>query len=410
MDLRGWDPGDQRVTRDNQRADLHHYEGSWRGSKQTGVSTRRDRVDLGGNLRINGNIWRARSLESSQLIGSARSVEGNPKRLKISGPNFDNTGLIQGYAKALIGRCMNPDEQNVKALVVTLPKIWKLIGTDLGLGKFQFDFEEEEDNDEVLRMQLFHLDYWMLSLVRWQSRKERPYPSEIIFWVKVLGFPLEFWAAPIFERIGEAFGEWLEVDLDHGRIKVKVDGYKALCFETSVDFRGGEFLDREEALIFLRYEKRRFNTSLCRISVSFYLKFMDWNKDGLVGFYICCVVVLLRRNFMWTSGGILILVLNKVGLCALMRLSFYSSETFYGDTVVLVRGLRTYFNNTGVTGSLVVSFPGFLLWAMENCSSLRNYNKGLWKYGKKELNYIGHVCGFMASWIRQRRFSYNHYI
>ncbi|CAF1742026.1 unnamed protein product [Brassica napus] len=72
MDLRGWDPGDQRVTRDNQRADLHHYEGSWRGSKQTGVSTRRDRVDLGGNLRINGNIWRARSLESVKASGSLR--------------------------------------------------------------------------------------------------------------------------------------------------------------------------------------------------------------------------------------------------------------------------------------------------------------------------------------------------
>ena len=135
-------------------------------------------------------------------------MEGNPKRLKISGPHFDNTGLIQGYAKTLIGRCMNPDEQDVKALVVTLPKIWKLIGTDLGLGKFQFDFEEEEDIDEVLRMQLFHLDYWMLSLVRWQSRKERPYPPEIILWVKVMGFPLEFWAAPTFERIGEALGEW----------------------------------------------------------------------------------------------------------------------------------------------------------------------------------------------------------
>ncbi|CAN7107028.1 unnamed protein product, partial [Brassica rapa subsp. narinosa] len=386
MDLRGWDPGDQRVTRDNQRVDLHHYEGSWRGLKQTGVSTRRDRVNFGGNLRINGNIWRARSLESvkalgslrlrksssniiqrrdlcstivvliktksqdlgvlllkgcqkdtpqsfitrrwkvwfvklqvywiiwlvriiewiqniwllislmginlgcrvfdlhhssvlisiivkgycgflfslvsmtqSQLIGSAMSVERNPKRLKISGPHFDNTGLID---------------------------------------EVQFDFEEEEDIDEVLKMQLFHIDYWMLSLVRWQSRKEQPYPSEIIFWVKVLGFPLEFWAAPTFERIGEALGEWLEVDLDHGRIKVKVDGYKRLCFETSVDFRGGEFHDREEALISLRYEKRRLITSLCRISVtsllfvgslvlvSFYPKFMNWNKDGLVGFYI----------------------------------------------------------------------------------------------------------------------------
>ncbi|KAG5398655.1 hypothetical protein IGI04_020469, partial [Brassica rapa subsp. trilocularis] len=170
MDLRGWDPGDQRVTRDNQRVDLHHYEGSWRGLKQTGVSTRRDRVNFGGNLRINGNIWRARSLESvkalgslrlrksssniiqrrdlcstivvliktksqdlgvlllkgcqkdtpqsfitrrwkSQLIGSAMSVERNPKRLKISGPHFDNTGLID---------------------------------------EVQFDFEEEEDIDEIL--------------------------------------------------------------------------------------------------------------------------------------------------------------------------------------------------------------------------------------------------------------------
>lgn len=417
------------------------------------------------------------------------------------------------------------------------------------------------------------------SLILMKNKQKQPYPSEIIFWVKVLGFPLEFWAAPTFERIGEALGEWLEVDLDHGRIKVKVDGYKRLCFETSVDFRGGEFHDREEALISLRYEKRRLITSLCRISVSsllfvgslvlvsFYPKFMNWNKDGLVGFYICCVVALLRRNFMclgaywcnlcftgiykstglylvcwnilaslfimkqilylvslnqvqlqsrccelqcanwfqgdcrlssskiqdkgftffqifsvikgltsslnldwavrystvslaiWrlprqsqvrildleknyvlellnvkvfteltecdfkvisrvgkenrTSGGILILVLNKVGLCALMRSSFYSNEAFftnYGDTVVLVRGLRTYFNNTGVTGSLVVSFLGYLLWAMKNCSSLRNYNKGLGKYGKNELNYIGHVCGFMASWIRQRRFSYNVYI
>ena len=74
-----------------------------------------------------------------------------------------------------------------------------------------------------------------------------------------------------------------------------------------------------------------------------------------------------------TSGGILILVLNKVGLCALMRLSFYSNEAFftnYGDIVVLVRfgGLRTYFNNTGVTGSLVVSFSDFSrLYFVPNC-------------------------------------------
>lgn len=104
-------------------------------------------------------------------------------------------------------------------------------------------------------MQPFHFDYWMLSLVRWQPRKERNYPSEITFWVKVLGDPLEFWAAQTFESIGEALGEWREVDMDHGRIKVKLDGYKELRFEITVDFKGGEFHDGEEALISLRYEK-----------------------------------------------------------------------------------------------------------------------------------------------------------
>uniref|UniRef100_A0A0D3D2N9 DUF4283 domain-containing protein n=1 Tax=Brassica oleracea var. oleracea TaxID=109376 RepID=A0A0D3D2N9_BRAOL len=48
----------------------------------------------------------------------------------------------------LIGRCMNPEEHDMKALITNIPTIWKLegrvAGTDLGLGKFQFAFEREE--------------------------------------------------------------------------------------------------------------------------------------------------------------------------------------------------------------------------------------------------------------------------
>lgn len=49
-----------------------------------------------------------------QLIENSRSVEGNNKRLNISVPHFDNSALIQGYAKTFVGRCMNPDEQDVE--------------------------------------------------------------------------------------------------------------------------------------------------------------------------------------------------------------------------------------------------------------------------------------------------------
>ncbi|KAL0898888.1 hypothetical protein Bca101_082849 [Brassica carinata] len=154
---------------------------------------------------------------------------------------------------------MNPSKQDVKLLLTMLPKIWKVedrvVGADLGLGRFQFDFDQKEDIEQVLKMQPFHFDYWMLSLVRWQPRVERNYPNEITFWVRVLGVPLQLWAAQTFEIIGGAIGRVIEVDVDYGRVQVVVDGYKNLVFETEVNFHGGEHYDGNELQISLRYEK-----------------------------------------------------------------------------------------------------------------------------------------------------------
>lgn len=47
----------------------------------------------------------------------------------------------------------------------------------------------------------------------------------------------------------------IEVDLELMRVLVVVDTFKELCFETSVDFTGGEFYEGEEVPILLRYEK-----------------------------------------------------------------------------------------------------------------------------------------------------------
>ncbi|RID80323.1 hypothetical protein BRARA_A02994 [Brassica rapa] len=149
------------------------------------------------------------AMTQSQLLGNAGEVkngEGTRKRLKISVPHFDNSALIKTFSKTLIGRCMNPEEQEMKALISNLPKIWKL--------------------------------------------EER-----ITFWVRVIGVPVEFKTVPTFESIGETIGRAVAVDLDHSRVQVVVDAFKELCFETTVDFTGGEFYDGEEVLVSLRYEK-----------------------------------------------------------------------------------------------------------------------------------------------------------
>ncbi|KAF2560487.1 hypothetical protein F2Q70_00018085 [Brassica cretica] len=172
-------------------------------------------------------------LITSQLLGNAGEVkngEGTRKCLKISVPHFDNSALIKTFSKTLIGRY-------------------------LGFSKFQFDFDKEEDMKGVLKLQSFHFDYWMLSLVRWQPKKSSLYPSEITFWVRVIGVPVEFETVPTFESIGEAIGRVVAVDLDHSRVQVVVDAFKELCFETTVDFTGGEFYDGEEVLVSFHYEK-----------------------------------------------------------------------------------------------------------------------------------------------------------
>ena len=109
--------------------------------------------------------------------------------------------------------------------------------------------------DGVLNFQPFHFDYWMLCLAKWQPKKSQHYPSEIPFWFRVLCVPVEFKTAPMYESIGNAIGRTVAVDVEHSRVQVVVDAFKELCFETTVDFAGGEFYESEEAPVSLRYEK-----------------------------------------------------------------------------------------------------------------------------------------------------------
>ncbi|KAL0729774.1 hypothetical protein Bca4012_025867 [Brassica carinata] len=175
--------------------------------------------------------------------------------LKITVPRFDNSELIASYDKTLIGRCMNPQKQDMKILLFMLPKIWQVegraVGVDLGLGRFQFDFDLEEDIVELMKMEPFHFDYWMVSLVRWKPVLEVNYPSRIIFWVRVLDIPLQFWVPQIFQGVGEAIGKvQREVDLYEGRVRVEIDGFKPLVFSMAVEIGEGV-----EIMVSLRYEK-----------------------------------------------------------------------------------------------------------------------------------------------------------
>ncbi|KAG2246175.1 hypothetical protein Bca52824_085803 [Brassica carinata] len=226
MRLRDWDPGIFGLTWI--RLDLYHYDtseamGSIKGEWHLGIFGKaqeieeirvvmvaqriwilpRSGVEIGNSvnhLSDLGGIWLG-SVEEileimvilfqifikmvtrgfgivGQLVGKGEDTKNGEmarKRLKISVPHFDNSDLIKSYALTLVGRCMNPEEQKVDALLVMLPKIWKV----------------EE------------------------------------------------------------------------RMRVVIDGAKELCFETTVDFKGGEFYEGEEAPVLLKYDKLFGFCKLC---------------------------------------------------------------------------------------------------------------------------------------------------
>lgn len=184
-----------------------------------------------------------------------KKVEAVRSGMRISIPRFDNSEIIARYARTLIGRCMNPPKQDMKVLLFVFPRIWnmegRVVGTDLGLGRFQFDFEQEEDITEVLKMVPYHFDFWMVSLVRWKPILEPNYPTKITFWVRVLDIPLQFRAAQIFQSVGEAIGQVQgQVDIVEGRVRVEIDGFKPLVFSMDIEFEEGV-----EIKVALRYEK-----------------------------------------------------------------------------------------------------------------------------------------------------------
>lgn len=220
-------------------------------------------------------------MSQSLLLGkngvAASKGAGNSK-LKIKIPHFDNSALIAGYSKTVIGRCMNPRKQDMKTLLFMFPRIWQLegrvVGADLGQGRFQFDFENEEDLVEILQMEPFHFDYWMVSMVRWQPYVDPSYPSLLPFWIRVIGVPLQYWADPTFRGIGEALGSVKAVDLDGGRVQVIVNGFQPLNFEMIVEFAGGE-----EITISLRYER---HFGFCRVCHSLCHDAVHYPPSGVV--------------------------------------------------------------------------------------------------------------------------------
>lgn len=199
----------------------------------------------------------SRSAKEKWVADSSRP----PKRPPVVIPNSDNAHLIEENKLTLIGRVTNPTIQKTRALVDFFTQHWSTVGTvtgrELGPHLFQFRFESERDLQSILRKAPYHFKKWMIILQRWEPCISDNFPAKIPFWIRIHDLPLHFWTELTLNTIGEELGLVEDCDVDHGRVRVLINGLKPLEMHLDISLSGS--VKKVE----LEYEKLEKHCFIC---------------------------------------------------------------------------------------------------------------------------------------------------
>lgn len=187
-----------------------------------------------------------------------------PRKARVRVEEPDISPLKEKHSLTIIGRVTNPSAQKVWSLIPFFTDHWKAdippVGSDLGLGMFQFQFELESDLLTVLEKQPYHYARWMIILQRWEPTVSPEFPSMIPFWIKVQGIPIHLWKEETIKTLGEDIEtfETSEITSTSIRMKVHVNGRLPLIKKSVIEYSNGD----EVAASFV-YERLEKHCSFC---------------------------------------------------------------------------------------------------------------------------------------------------
>lgn len=167
--------------------------------------------------------------------------------------------------KPLIPRC-----QNLRSIVVALPRLWGQAGLVHGRiiegRRFQFVFPSEEAMETVLHRGPWDFAERMLVLQRWSPLMNPPLLIFIPFWIQIRGIPLQFLNQDVAAHIGRAMGQLMDVDynaeaaarVEYVRVRLNWDVEHPLRFQKHFQFTPGV-----NTLLRFRYERLRGFCEVC---------------------------------------------------------------------------------------------------------------------------------------------------
>lgn len=203
---------------------------------------------------------------SSAEKGKAIALEHPPapRKARVRAVEPDLAILKKKHSLTLIGRVTNPSVQKVWSLIPFFTEHWKAdippVGSDLGLGLFQFQFELESDLLTVLEKEPYHYARWMIILQKWEPTISPDFPSMIPFWIRVQGIPIHLWDEGTVRSIGEDIGTYgtAEITSTSIRMLVHVNGRLPIIKNSVIEYDNGD-----EVTATLQYERLERHCSQC---------------------------------------------------------------------------------------------------------------------------------------------------
>ncbi|XP_023640355.1 uncharacterized protein LOC111831078 [Capsella rubella] len=163
-------------------------------------------------------------------------------------PEFSSS---QRNVLSLVGRLLNPECQDMQALVRNMPRKWqkwgKVTGVALTKEKFQFIFNSEHDLQDVLDKGAHTFNEWSIAVDRWYEHPPDNYLQFIPLWVQIWNLPINHFTIAAITSLGELIGQVLEVAYDpdrpqlqeYVRVKVMFDVSRPLRRSKVINIKGG---------------------------------------------------------------------------------------------------------------------------------------------------------------------------
>nr|VDC76466.1 unnamed protein product [Brassica rapa] len=122
-------------------------------------------------------------------------------------PDLPQFSAIERNKMSILGRTLNPDNQNIADLIRDMPRKWQVYGRVHGIAlsktTFQFVFKYEHDLEEVLNKRVWTFNDWSIVIDRWTETPDEDYLKYLLVWVRIRNIPVNHYTEGAITALGD---------------------------------------------------------------------------------------------------------------------------------------------------------------------------------------------------------------